>query len=170
LQTVPDGKPAYYLDENASYLVAGGLGGIGRSISAWMVSRGAKNLILLNRSGTKNPEAAELVTELEAQGCKILAPPCDVTKEETLAAVLKEAQETMPPIKGVIQGSMVLRDQIFENMPLEDFKAVTRPKVQGSWNLHSLCPKDLDFFICLASGSGIAGNRGQANYAVGKLH
>lgn len=52
-------------------------------------------------------------------------------------------------------------------MSLEDFQAALRPKIQGSWNLHNLLPKDLDFFIMLSSVSGLVGNRGQANYAAG---
>lgn len=52
-------------------------------------------------------------------------------------------------------------------MTLENFNAAIRPKVQGSWNLHQLLPKDLDFFIMLSSVAGVLGNRGQSNYAAG---
>jgi len=54
---------------------------------------------------------------------------------------------------------------MFEKMTLDDFTAVTRPKVQGTWNLHSLFPQDLDFFIMLSSVSGVIGNASQAAYA-----
>lgn len=39
--------------------------------------------------------------------------------------------------------------------------------MQGSWNLHELMPKDLDFFVFLSSSTGVIGARGQANYATG---
>lgn len=55
-------------------------------------------------------------------------------------------------------------------MSLEDFLTAIRPKVQGSWNLHSLLPSDLDFFILLSSGAGVTGNRGQANYCIGNTY
>ena len=50
-------------------------------------------------------------------------------------------------------------------MSFKDFQAVVKPKVQGSWNLHKILPKDLDFFILLSSVTGLIGNIGQANYA-----
>lgn len=52
-------------------------------------------------------------------------------------------------------------------MKYEDWKTTTAAKIQGSWNLHEALPKDMDFFILLASASGIIGNAGQANYAAG---
>lgn len=55
-------------------------------------------------------------------------------------------------------------------MSYEDWKAATDPKVHGSWNLHSLLPQDLDFFILLSSLSGIVGHPGQANYAAGNTY
>ncbi|KAA8905059.1 fatty acid synthase S-acetyltransferase [Sphaerosporella brunnea] len=170
VMAVPDSKPAYYFDENATYVISGGLGGLGRSVARWMASRKAKNLILLSRSGAQSDASKALVAELEASGVKIAAPKCDVSDEETLAAVIKECSKDMPPIKGCIQGSMVLRDSIFENMSLKDFDAAIKPKVQGSWNLHSLLPKDLDFFVLLSSASGVTGNRGQGNYCIGNAY
>lgn len=50
-------------------------------------------------------------------------------------------------------------------MAIEDWNASTNPKVQGSWNLHTLLPRGLDFFINLSSVSGILGAVGQSNYA-----
>ena len=55
-------------------------------------------------------------------------------------------------------------------MPLEDFNAAIKPKVQGSWNLHNVLPKNLDFFVLLSSLSGVVGSRGQANYACGNTY
>jgi hypothetical protein len=52
-------------------------------------------------------------------------------------------------------------------MTYDDWFSCTRPKIQGSWNLHSVLPNDLDFFIMLASTSGVIGTPGQANYAAG---
>lgn len=76
----------------------------------------------------------------------------------------------LPPIKGVIQGAMQLRDSAFENMPWENFIAALKPKVQGSWNLHEVLPQDMDFFVMLSSMCGIIGNRGQSNYAAGNTY
>jgi acyl carrier protein len=55
-------------------------------------------------------------------------------------------------------------------MTREDFEAALKPKVTASWNLHSLLPQDMDFFILLSSGSGIVGNPGQSNYSAGNTY
>ena len=59
---------------------------------------------------------------------------------------------------------------MFENMPYEDWVTVVKPKVRGSWNLHEVLPKDMDFFVMLSSATGILGNRSQANYAAGNTY
>ncbi len=59
---------------------------------------------------------------------------------------------------------------MFENMTYENFQLVLRSKFQGSWNLHEVLPTDMDFFLFLASSSGIVGNRSQANYAAGNTY
>lgn len=55
-------------------------------------------------------------------------------------------------------------------MKLDDFNAVLRPKVQGSWNLHVQLPKGMDFFILLSSLNGILGSRSQSNYGAGNTY
>lgn len=62
------------------------------------------------------------------------------------------------------------QDCMFENMDFETFTLATKPKVQGSRNLHEILPRDLDHFIMLSSATGILGNRSQANYAAGNTY
>lgn len=95
---------------------------------------------------------------------------CDISDKARLVDILKKCKASLPPMRGCIQGSMVLADKIFENMSHEKFRAATRPKVQGSWNLHACLPRDMDFFILLSSATGLVGNRGQANYAAGNTY
>jgi hypothetical protein len=54
---------------------------------------------------------------------------------------------------------------LLENISHQQFRAATKPKVQGSWNLHEVLPKKMDFFIMLSSIISITGNHGQSNYA-----
>lgn len=114
--------------------------------------------------------AKELMEELADSGVTAFAPPCDVSDRATLSSVLATCAKTMPPIKGCIQGSMVLKDSIFSNMSEEDYYTAVRPKVVASRNLHELLPRDMDFFILLSSASGVVGNRGQSNYCVGNTY
>ncbi|KAH8804357.1 beta-ketoacyl synthase domain-containing protein [Xylogone sp. PMI_703] len=164
---VPSQKPVSQFSPQASYVVVGGLGGLGRSIARWMVSRGAKNLILVSRRGPTHDAAKELVKELESKCVKVATPLCDATDSETLKTVINECLTSMPPIKGCIQGSMVLRDNRLDNMSLDEWNEAIRSKVNTSWNLHNVLDRELDFFVLLSSTMGIAGNAEQSNYAAG---
>lgn len=101
--------PTYNFDPDATYLIAGGLGGLGQSIARWMVSRNARNLILLSRSASQSETSRILVEEMESQGINLAIPSCDVSDKEALTLVLRECYKTMPPVKGCIQGAMVLK-------------------------------------------------------------
>lgn len=150
---------------DASYLLAGGLGGIGRSLSLWMVANGARNLIHISRSGISSDAAQEVVDKLTDLGVQVKVLQCDIADEAKLSESLGTALKTMPPIRGVIQGAMVLKDQIFSDMAHDTFTNVMRPKVQGSWSLHqATLDQPLDFFVFLSSASSFLGNAGQSNY------
>ena len=111
-KTVPDMAPSYNFDANASYIIAGGLGGLGQSMARWMAGRGAKNLILLSRSTSHSEASMSLLKELRVKGIKVVTPPCDISDALVLASVLTDCKNTMPPIKGCIQSSMVMKVSI----------------------------------------------------------
>ena len=74
-----------------------------------MVSRGARHLVFLSRSGGSSETARELVDELRGKGCMVNAITCDVSDKESLARAISECGKSMPPIKGCIQGAMQLK-------------------------------------------------------------
>ncbi|RAK74691.1 type I polyketide synthase [Aspergillus fijiensis CBS 313.89] len=164
---VPPVEGPLAMDPDSTYLLAGGLGGIGRSIADMLLSHGARHLAFISRSGDAKGEARRFMDQLQRHGCDARAYACDISDRESLRSTLARCSSEMPPIKGLIQCSMILKDGIFEQLPYEDWIISTRPKIQGSWNLHELLPPDLHFFIMLSSVSGIIGNAGQANYAAG---
>jgi len=154
------------LTANASYLLTGGLGGFGLATARRLVEWGARHLILIGRSGAANPEAVAGVRELEAAGARVVVECADVADAEALAAVLERAAQTLPPLRGVIHGAMVLRDGPLAQMTAMQMESVLRPKIDGAWNLHQLTQHlALDFFVLYSSVSSMIGNVGQANYA-----
>ncbi|KAJ5260475.1 hypothetical protein N7478_012080 [Penicillium angulare] len=169
---IPPKIPTIQLDSSSTYLISGGLGGIGRSIATWMVEAGARNIVFLSRSGTSKPAARETIAILEAAGARTKVYSCDCGDAQQMRDAMQLCSEEFPPIKGVIQAAMVLKDSLFENMDVNQFHEALHPKVQGSRNLHDLVPgsESLDFFIMLASSAGIAGSRGQCNYAAGNAY
>ena len=106
---MPSSKPKYSFDPNASYIIAGGLGGLGRSIARWMAERNARHLILLSRSGAKSEDAIDLIRDLGLIGVKVAAPACDVSDESAVSSMIAECKTSMPSIRGCIQPSMVLK-------------------------------------------------------------
>ncbi|KAH8817121.1 putative polyketide synthase [Xylogone sp. PMI_703] len=155
---------------HVSYLLVGGLGGLGRCIARWMVENGAKHLIFISRSGAQKLEAKQTLEILKESGSQTAVHACDISDANALKMVLDSCSQIMPPIRGVIQSAMVLQDGLFEKMTTDQFYAAVRPKVHGTQNLHNLLPQDLDFFTMLSSSAGIIGSRGQGNYAVGNTY
>ncbi|KAJ5893428.1 hypothetical protein N7495_005119 [Penicillium taxi] len=162
-------KPSVRFRSDASYLVAGGVGGIGRSVARWLLTHGAKNLILVSRSAAAGGRTALFVDELQESypGSRVRSIGCDISDEASFALALKNCAKELPPIRGVIQAAMVLEDSILENMTIDNYNAAIRPKVQGTWSLHHQLGSDLDFFIMLSSLAGVIGNASQSNYTAG---
>lgn len=106
---VPRPLSPCHFDPCASYVLAGGYGGLGRSLARWMASRGATSLVILSRSSASSPEKVELIADLDKMGCKVHSLACDVADIASLQKLSAEAFSNLPPIKGCIQGSMVLR-------------------------------------------------------------
>lgn len=162
---VPLIKPDLSLSASGSYLLVGGLGGLGRSLARLFVQLGARRLCFLSRSGAESSEAGALIEELESQhGVRVLVCKGDVADAVTVARVVQQCTSILGPIQGVVQCAMVLRDGLFERMTHAQWTESTRPKVQGTWNLHQQIPS-AGFFITLSSFAGVFGSRGQANYA-----
>lgn len=110
MQVLPSLKPSYYYDSGATYVISGGLGGLGRSIVQYMANLKARNFLLLSRSGADgSEEAMGWIDIMKARGLNISAPRCDITDEGSIATVIKECEKGMPRIKGCIQGAMVLK-------------------------------------------------------------
>lgn len=110
MQAVPKLLPPFQLHSDASYLIVGGLSGIGVEIARWMVDElGAKSIILVSRSGIDATGATETVEALSKPGVVITVRKCDVSIKEDLSTVLDDCVQTLPPIRGVVQGAMVLK-------------------------------------------------------------
>ncbi|EAL87813.1 polyketide synthase fgnA [Aspergillus fumigatus Af293] len=153
---------ALTLDSAAAYLLVGGTGGLGRSMTTWMVEYGATELILLSRRAGKDRESQSLSQELEQMGCSVHLVAGSVENPEDIARSIASAKK---PIKGVFQLAMVLQDAPLLEMTYSDWVNVNGPKVTGTWNLHhALKDQPLDFFWLASSILTAVDTPGQANY------
>ncbi|KAK4141946.1 uncharacterized protein C8A04DRAFT_13698 [Dichotomopilus funicola] len=166
----PRDSPRFKFNPDVAYLLVGCLGGLGRSLTRWMMASGARRFLFLSRSGTDAPSAAKLVDDLAAAGATVQVVRGDVANRSDVLRAVEQAPPTSPhPIRGVIHAAMVLRDAVFHSMPYSSWTSSLAPKVQGAMNLHSVLVEELDlpldFFLMTSSVSGILGTPGQANYA-----
>ena len=170
IPALPHDAHPLQLREDATYVLVGGLGGLGRGLAIYLADHGAKHLAFFSRTADIPPPAQKILDQLKERDVEAKVYVCDVTEPEALKKAIAQIGDEMPPIKGVVQGAMVLRDGLFETMSYENWSQATTPKIQGSWNLHEYMPQDLDFFIMLSSLAGILGNRGQSNYCAGNTY
>ncbi|KAI5784580.1 hypothetical protein EDC01DRAFT_201043 [Geopyxis carbonaria] len=152
------------LRPDGTYLLVGGLGGLGRSLASWMCTKGAKNLLFIGRSGDESPVAKKFIQSLRQRGINAQVIKGDASKREDVKRAVAAASH---PIRGVIQGAMALADRLLSSMTLQEFLVPITAKVQGTINLHESMLKskqELDFFVMMSSVSGSIGAPWQANY------
>jgi len=158
--------PPVAIRPDATYLVSGGLSGFGLRTARWLVSRGARQLLLLSRrGGAGTPEAASQLLEFAEQGVTVAAPACDVADLRQLREALGSIEGNMPPLGGVVHAAMVIEDALLRDMNRGQLHRVLAPKVLGALNLHEATRAHaLDFFVLYSSATTLFGNPGQAAY------
>ena len=153
------------LRQDRSYLVTGGLGGIGLAIAGWLADHGA-GAIVLNGRRPPDAQAEEAIGGLRERGATVQVELADVTDAAAVDEMLARMDATLPPLGGVIHSVGVLSDGALSNQSWERFERVLWPKVLGAWHLHrATADRDLDLFILFSSRVGVMGNPGQANHA-----
>lgn len=146
-----------------SYLMVGLTGQIGQSLCEWMVRNGARNILLTSRHPSVDQKWLD---SFKAYGAKVAVYAMDVTNKANVTQVVNDIQESYPPIMGVANAAMVLKDTLFSQMSYEQMTDVLRPKIDGTnWLDEIFYDTPLDFFVCFSSTSSVGGVFGQSNYA-----
>lgn len=158
---------------DATYLITGGMGGIGLEVAEWFVEQGAQSLILLGRSEPQ-PIVQDRIAAMRDRGVNVTVAQADVTDLAAVTNVLNQI-DTAYPLRGIVHAVGVLDDAPLLQQNWERFASVLAPKVQGAWNLHRVTEEmrakqsgniaSLDFFVLFSSVVGLLGNQGQANHA-----
>ncbi len=151
--------------DDATYLVTGGLGMLGRSIVKWLIGKGAKHLVLTGRSASAEA-AQQLKADLETSGVTIGVVAADLSCEKDVSRLMQTVSNDFPPLKGVVHSAGILDDGILALLDWDRFSRVFEPKVYGGWLLHEHTKSlELDFFIAQSSILSLLGSAGQANYS-----
>jgi acyl transferase domain-containing protein len=151
------------ISASRSYLVTGGLRGLGLLVAQWLVQQGARHLALMGRQvGDERARAA--IAAFQAAGVQVAVLQGDVSSAADVDAALVRVATELPPLAGVVHSAGVLDDGVIAAQSWPRFATVMGPKVLGSWHLHQRT-RDLDFLVLFASGASLAGSPGQSNHA-----
>jgi NADPH:quinone reductase-like Zn-dependent oxidoreductase len=150
---------------DGTYLVTGGLGGIGLATAEWLAQRGAGKLVLLSRRGPGEADR-DAIERVRASGAEVIALACDIADPEAVRSLWRDTLASCPPLRGIIHSAGTLADAVLGEQDAERFDRVAASKISGALNLHRASARDpLDFFALYSSTSALLGSPGQANYA-----
>ncbi|WDD90200.1 amino acid adenylation domain-containing protein (plasmid) [Burkholderia sp. FERM BP-3421] len=159
------------LEPNATYVISGGLGGLGLRLAQQLAQAGVKRLVLLARRAP-DATAQAAIDALRAHGCAVDLARCDVADLDALRVVWNEVVLAGAlPLKGIFHAAGALRDGVLGRQPWSEFVVPLQAKVQGAFNLHTLSlDAELDCFVCFSSISVLFGTAGQGNYAAANAY
>jgi len=150
---------------DATYLVTGGLGGLGLSTARWLVASGARSLMLMGRSRPV-ASASEVIQELERTGARVETAVADVSRADDVARVLAQIARNMPPLRGIMHAAGIVDDGVLSEQTRERVAGVLAPKIGGAQLLHHHTRgQTLDFFVMFSSMAALFGAAGQGGYA-----
>jgi NAD(P)-dependent dehydrogenase (short-subunit alcohol dehydrogenase family) len=170
-------------DPDATYLITGGVGALGRRLAHWMVQRGARHLVTtalhaLPPEGDWDRCAAHADTKLRqrvagmrsllAQGADVTVLGADVSNAADMTAVFAEIARQGRPLRGILHLAGLPENQPIVDAQFARDRRILAPKVAGAWLLHERALEaPLDFFVSFSSISATWGSRGQPLYAAG---
>ncbi|SJN59050.1 Phenolphthiocerol synthesis polyketide synthase type I Pks15/1 [Vibrio ruber DSM 16370] len=154
-----------FLSVERSYLITGGLKGLGLLIAQWLVECGVRHIALIGRSAPDD-SALSTIRALRDSGADVQIYQVDVTSYDEMATLFQQIDHVMPPLAGVIHAAGVLQDGVLSKQSWAQFSKVLSPKVDGAWLLHHFTQHmDLDMFTLFSSATALIGNAGQSNHA-----
>ncbi len=160
-------------------LVTGAGGGIGRDIALAAAGQGAAVVVndlgaSLKGDRSEAGAAAAVVAEIEAAGGRAIANTGSVSDPDAARQMVSDAVEAFGRLDAVVNNAGILRDGFFHKMTYEDFDAVVKVHLYGSFNVSRAAAdqfraQESGALIHMTSTSGLIGNLAQANYSAAKL-
>lgn len=164
LSRLDHGTTAFQIDPNATYLITGGLGGLGLALAQRLSLSGATSLLLTSRS-TPNKAQASAIESLRQRGTSVHTLACDLGKTDDLARLGGEIDALVKPLKGVFHLAGVMPQNTLGSVDSATMIATLSGKLGGGWALHELtAQRALDAFVLFGSISALTGTPGVAAY------
>ncbi|MHC5701545.1 type I polyketide synthase [Streptomyces tirandamycinicus] len=150
---------------DGSYIVTGGLRGVGLETARWLAARGAGHVVVNGRSAGPRSTSAAL-DELRARGTRVTVVLGDIAEPGTAERLVTAATADGLRLRGLVHAAMVLDDAVVTNISDDQLTAVWRPKAVGAWRLHeATAGHNPDWFVVYSSMASLLGNPGQGAYA-----
>ena len=154
---------------DGSYIITGGLGGLGLFLAEKMASAGAGRIVLSSRS-QPSQKALETIELVRAIGSDVVVECGDIAEAGTAEKLVAAATATGLPLRGVLHAAAVVEDATLTNITDELIQRDWAPKVHGAWHLHEAVQKfeadqPLDWFCSFSSAAALVGSPGQGAYA-----
>ncbi len=173
------GSGAVSFRKDASYLITGGLGGLGRKLALWMAERGAGHLVLVGRTGLPErsgwdnlPEedparrTVDAIRAAERCGAQVSVERVDVGSPESVSSLLQQIRASGKPLAGIVHCATGIGFMPIAQMDSSTLEDMFRAKARGAWILHELTRAlPLDFFILFSSAACQLGAKDLAHYA-----
>ena len=160
-------------------VVTGAGGGIGRDMALALAAAGAK--VVVNDIGTSTTgegtdagPAQKVVEEIKAAGGQAVSNMDSVAEAAAAGRIIQCALDHFGRIDGVVNNAGILRDRFFHKMSLDEWDAVIKVHLYGSYYMSRAAAthfkeQERGAFVHMTSTSGLIGNLGQANYSAAKL-
>ncbi|CAL8143538.1 unnamed protein product [Orchesella dallaii] len=156
-------------NKNSTYLITGGLGGIGFVVCKWMVEKGAKHVVLAGRS-SPSISFQEVINEMKLKGANIIPVQLDVGNFEQCRNLIQIKLEVLglPPLRGIMHAAGTLSDELVVNQEWENLSSTFNTKINGTLSLHELTKHlNLEHFVLFSSMAAVFGPPGQCNHSAG---
>jgi acyl transferase domain-containing protein/NAD(P)-dependent dehydrogenase (short-subunit alcohol dehydrogenase family)/acyl carrier protein len=148
-----------------SYLVTGGLSGVGLLAARRLVDQGARRIVLMGRSEPTGDTRRD-IESMAASGAAIEIVRGSVADRAAIDRAVSTAESTGLPLAGIVHSAGTLDDGMLQQQTWDRFRTVMEAKVQGAWNLHAAAgSRALDFFVLFSSTAAVLGPAGQSNHA-----
>ena len=174
---VPSGHP-FRCRLDGTYLVTGGLGGIGLEVGRWLVERSARRIVLLGRTAVPDRtrwddvhpqpmrDRIAAIRALELAGAAVTIVQADVGDRAQMRAVFEALRTSGPPVRGIVHAAGAVAPGSLAELTPELLSESFRSKVAGTLVLDELLRGvDLDFLVLFSSIEAAAGVRGRAAHA-----
>ena len=164
--TLDGGHEEAVVRADGSYIVTGGLGGLGTVVTRWLVERGAGRIVLNGRSEPSDAQRADLDTL--AGGTEIVFVAGDIATPGVAEKLVEAAEQTGHPLRGLVHGAGVTGDGLVAALTRDGLERVWAPKVAGALRLNAVTvTRELDWWVGFSSMATLLGLPGQLAYATG---